>query len=112
MEVMCHFSVDNLVSVITRKRNIICMRTLLDGTTHEQPIIRRQLIAGHVLGFRPMKTKKNMHRMINKFVLRTVSACLYNGVLNQLESTEFGKVLHRHLDLQCFRELTACCVVA
>ena len=72
MEVMCHFSLDNVVSAITHEQNIICSRILLDGTAHEQAIICRQLIAGHVLGFRPMKTKKNMHRMINKFVLRTL----------------------------------------
>ena len=31
---------------------------------HEQTIICSQLFAGHVVGFRPMKRKKNLHRMI------------------------------------------------
>ena len=30
---------------------------------HEQTIICSQLFAGHVVGFRPMKRKKNLHRM-------------------------------------------------
>ena len=31
---------------------------------HEQTIIWRQLFAGHVVGFRPIKNKKNLQRMI------------------------------------------------
>ena len=36
----------------------------LDGIAHEQTIICRQLFAGHVVGSRPMKRKKNLLRMI------------------------------------------------
>ena len=42
----------------------ICRKTRLDGTTHEQTIIYRQLFAGHVVDSRPMERKKKMHRMI------------------------------------------------
>ena len=49
---------------ITHEQNIICSKTRLDGTTHEQTIIRRQLFAGHVVGSRPMERKKKTHRMI------------------------------------------------
>ena len=36
----------------------------LDGIAHEQTIICRQLFAGHVVGSRPMKRKKNLLQMI------------------------------------------------
>ena len=48
----------------THEQNIICSQTLLDGIAHEQTIICRQLFAGHVVGSRPMKRKKNLLRMI------------------------------------------------
>ena len=35
---------------------------------HEQTIIFRQLFAGHVVGFRPMKRKKNLQQMIIGFL--------------------------------------------
>ena len=35
----------------------------------EQTIICRQLFAGHVVGFRPMKTKNSMYRIINTIYL-------------------------------------------
>ena len=44
---------------ITHKQNTICSKTRLDGTTHEQTIICRQLFAGHVVGSWPMERKKN-----------------------------------------------------
>ena len=48
----------------THEQNIICSQTLLDGIAHEQTIICRQLFAGHVVGSRPMKRKKNLLRII------------------------------------------------
>ena len=48
----------------THMQNIICSRTQLDSIEHEQTIIYRQLFAGHVVGSRPMKRKKNLLRMI------------------------------------------------
>ena len=36
----------------------------LNNIAHEQTIICRQLFAGHVVGFRPMKRTKKLHRMI------------------------------------------------
>ena len=44
----------------THVQNIICSQTQLDGIAHEQTIICRQLFAGHVMGSRPMKRKKNL----------------------------------------------------
>ena len=44
----------------THVQNIICSQTQLDGIAHEQTIICRQLFAGHVVGFQPMKRKKNL----------------------------------------------------
>ena len=55
-EAICHFS---------RKRRKawfrlrICSKTQLDDIAHEQTITCRQLFAGHVVGFRPMKRKNN-----------------------------------------------------
>ena len=43
----------------TYEQNIICSQTLVDGIAHEHTIICRQLFAGHVVGSRPMKRKKN-----------------------------------------------------
>ena len=57
-----HFSLENVVP-ITDEQIIICSKTPLDGTKHEQTSICRQLFAGHVEGSRPMERKK-MHRMI------------------------------------------------
>ena len=54
----------NTVS-FTHVQNTICSQTQLDGIAHEQTIISRQLFAGHVVGFRPMKRKKNLLRMSN-----------------------------------------------
>ena len=48
----------------THEQNIICSQTQLDGIAHEQTIICRQLFAGHVVGSRPLKRKKNLLRMI------------------------------------------------
>ena len=48
----------------THVQNIICSQTQLDGIVHEQTIICRQLFAGHVVGFRPMKRSKHLHQMI------------------------------------------------
>ena len=47
------------VVLFTYEQNIICSQTLLDGIAHEQTIICSQLFAGHVVGFRPIKRKKN-----------------------------------------------------
>ena len=54
----------NTVS-FTHEQNIICSQNwLLNGIAHEQTIICGQLFAGHVVGSRPMKRKKNLLRMI------------------------------------------------
>ena len=57
------FSLENVVQ-ITHEQNIICSKTRLDSTTHEQTITCRQLFAGHVVGCWPMEGKKTLHRMI------------------------------------------------
>ena len=36
----------------------------MDGIAHEQTIIWRQLFAGHMVGFWPIKNKKNLQRVI------------------------------------------------
>jgi len=53
---------------ITHEQTIICSKTRLDGAMHEQTIICRQLFAGHVVGCRPMKGKKKLHRMIIQII--------------------------------------------
>ena len=73
----------------THEQNIICSQTLsqtqLDGIAHEQAIIRRQLFAGYVVRFRPMKRKKNLHRMI--LYLFFASLNILNVVFNRRENT-------------------------
>ena len=49
-------------------RILFVAKTDLDGITHEQIIICRQLFAGHVVGSQPMKMGEKIHRMINTFV--------------------------------------------
>ena len=48
----------------THEQNLIRSQTQLSDFAHEQTIICSQLIAGHVVGPRPMKRKKNLHWMI------------------------------------------------
>ena len=57
----------------THEQNSICSQKLnrkkLNDIAHEHTIICRQLFAGHVVGSRPMKRKKHLHRMIIEVVL-------------------------------------------
>ena len=57
----------SLVS-FTHDQSIICSQTQLDDIAHEQTIICRQLFAGHLVDFRPMKKRKNLHGMIIIFI--------------------------------------------
>ena len=41
------------------EQNIICSQTQLEDSANERTIICRQLFAGHVVSFQPMKRKKN-----------------------------------------------------
>ena len=57
----------SLVS-FTHDQSIICSQTQLDDIAHQQTIICRQLFAGHLVDFRPMKKRKSLHRMIIIFI--------------------------------------------
>ena len=59
----------SMVSFTHHQHNIICSQTQLDDTVNEQTTICRQLFAGHVVGSRPMKRKKNLHQMIIKNII-------------------------------------------
>ena len=48
----------------THEQNSICSQKQLNDIALEHTIICRQLFAGHVVGSRPMKRKKHLHRMI------------------------------------------------
>ena len=50
----------------------ICSPKKLNDIAHEQTIICRQLFAGHVVGSRPMKRKKHLHRMIMMFISNVI----------------------------------------
>ena len=50
------------------------LKDQLDYIAQEQTIICRQLFAGHVVGFQPMKRKKNLHWNDNKFYCTAVFA--------------------------------------
>ena len=69
----------------THEQNIICSQTQLDNITHEQTIICTQLFAGHMLGFRAIKRKKNLHRITKEMIALALS-------------TEYMYLLH-HLHL-------------
>ena len=51
------------------EQNIICSQTQLDDIAHEQTIICRQLFAGHMVGSRPMKRRKNLFQMIMSIIV-------------------------------------------
>ena len=64
----------------THEQNIICSQTKLNDIAHKQTIICRQLFAGHVVGSRPMKRKKNLHRMIIRVVFDEYHLSSYSPV--------------------------------
>ena len=51
-----------------RMSRILFSETKLDDIAHEQTIICRQLVAGHVVGSWPMKRKRNLQWMIISFI--------------------------------------------
>ena len=72
---------------------IICSKTRLDVTTHEQTIICRQLFAGHVVGSRPMERKEKINRMIMPIIqnLRVMFTCFIpdiNQCVNNYPETD------------------------
>ena len=76
---ICHFSCKSeckkeksLVSFM-HEQNIICSQTQLDDIAHEQTIICRQLFAGHMLGFWPVKRKKNLHQITKEIISLALS---------------------------------------
>ena len=56
------------VVLFIHEQNIICSQTQLDDIAHEQTVICRQLFAGHMLGFRPVKRRKNLHQIIKEMI--------------------------------------------
>ena len=54
---------ESMVS-FTHEQNSICSQKQLNDIAHEHTIICRQLFASHVVGSRPVKKKKHLHRMI------------------------------------------------
>ena len=49
------------------EQNVIGSQTQLNDIANEHTIISRSLFAGLIVDSRPMKRKKNLHRMINDF---------------------------------------------
>ena len=58
----------------SHKENTICKQRKLDDTAHEQTIICRQLIAGHVIGSRLMRRKKNLDQIITNIMLQSAGS--------------------------------------
>ena len=68
----------------THEQNSICSQKQLNDIALEHTIICRQLFAGHVLGSRPMKRKKHLHRMlIFSFVIKI--CCLIEANITLLK---------------------------
>ena len=76
----------------THEQNIICSQTKLNDIAHKQNIICRQLFAGHVVGSRPMKRKKNLHRMIICVAFAEHHLSLYSPV----PFREVYSTVHQH----------------
>ena len=87
---ICHFAQHFVRVSFKHEHSIIYSQTLsqtqLGDIAHEQTIIFRQLFAGHVLGSRPMKRKKNLHQMI-KFLINR----LWSWVNDIARVTNTGK---------------------
>ena len=60
----------------THEQNSICSQKQLNDFVHEHTFICRQLFAGHVVGFWPMKRNKHLHRMIIIIDCQTPSSSL------------------------------------
>ena len=72
----------------THEQNSICSQKQLNDIAHEQTIICRQLFAGHVVGSRPMKRKKNLLRMIILIVIHALIDFFSSSqVLGETQST-------------------------
>ena len=62
----------------THEQNSICSQKQLNDIAHEHTIICRQLFSGHVVGSRPIKRKKHLHRMIIHFAFKEVEkTCIF-----------------------------------
>ena len=72
----------------THEQNSICSQKNLNDIAHEHTIICRQLFAGHVVGSRPMKRKKHLHRMINRIPLFTLSSIYSTCAIRAEQMTE------------------------
>ena len=59
--------------LLRMSRILFAAKTDLDGITHEQTTICRQLFAGHVAGSQPMKMGEKNHRMIIKIIVTVVT---------------------------------------
>ena len=71
----------------THEQNIISSQTQLDDIAHKQTIICRQLLVSHVVGFRSMKRKKNLHRMLISFTYSSFSLPLFHRNLSSREES-------------------------
>ena len=58
------------------EQNVIGSQTQLNDIAYEHTIISRQLFAGLMVDSRPMKRKKNLHRMINNFRVFFFQTCV------------------------------------
>ena len=65
----------------THEQNSICSEKKLNAIAHEHTIVCKQLFAGHVVGSRPMKGKKHLHRMI----MCNMETVRINNELNRIE---------------------------
>ena len=74
-EAICHFHARAIARrtkpcSFAHEQNSICSQKQLNHIAHGHTIICRQLFAGHVVGSRPMKRKKHLHRVITGFIAK------------------------------------------
>ena len=65
-----------------KKKKSVVSFTQLDDIAHEQTIICRHLIAGHVVGSQPMRRKKNLRQMIIRFSSHPRAKVRHKGPLS------------------------------
>ena len=70
-----------------KKKKSAVSFTQLDDIAHEQTIICRHLIAGHVVGSQPMRRKKNLRQMIIRFSSHPRAKVRHKGPLGSASAS-------------------------
>ena len=100
-----------------KKKKSVVSFAQLDDVAHEQTIIYRQLIAGHVVRSQPMRRKKNLRQMIIRFSSHPRAKVRHKGPLGSASASPCQSVMYSNT-LCCLtwdslrKQLTFCDAIA